>query len=123
MAVNKLVIDLQKCKQCGSCTALCSYKHHPDNRGIDSLLEKVRFALICRKCEIAPCVNACPRSALEKVPTGEDEEAGVLRRASMLCTGCGSCAIACPFGTIYTELIPFVSSVCDLCKDLSLIHI
>ena len=34
----------------------------------------------------------------------------------MLCTGCGSCAIACPFGTIYTDLIPYPSSVCDVCK-------
>jgi Fe-S-cluster-containing dehydrogenase component len=34
----------------------------------------------------------------------------------MLCTGCGSCAIACPFGTIYRDLIPFASSVCDVCR-------
>jgi Fe-S-cluster-containing dehydrogenase component len=34
----------------------------------------------------------------------------------MLCTGCGTCAIACPFGTIYTDLIPYPSSVCDVCK-------
>lgn len=34
----------------------------------------------------------------------------------MLCTACGACAIACPFGTIYTNLIPFVTSTCDLCK-------
>jgi Fe-S-cluster-containing dehydrogenase component len=24
--------------------------------------------------------------------------------------------MACPFGTIYTDLIPFPSSVCDVCK-------
>jgi len=35
----------------------------------------------------------------------------------MLCTGCGTCAIACPFGTVYTDLIPFPSSVCDVCRD------
>ena len=33
----------------------------------------------------------------------------------MKCTGCGTCAIACPFGTIYTDLIPYPSSVCDVC--------
>ena len=53
---------------------------------------------------------------MEKVPT-ENDDAGVLKRANMLCTGCGTCAIACPFGTIYTDLIPFPSSVCDVCKD------
>jgi Fe-S-cluster-containing dehydrogenase component len=111
----KLIIDLAKCKLQGESQVQCSYKHHPDNKGIDSLLEMIRFALICRKCEAAPCVEACPNGALEKVPT-EDEDSGTLKRANMLCTGCGTCAIACPFGTIYTDLIPFPSSVCDVCR-------
>ena len=112
---KKLIIDLEKCKQCDSCGAKCSYKYHPDNNGVDALLEKVRFALICRKCELAPCIQACPKGALEKVPTANGEDK-VLKRASMLCTGCGTCAAACPFGTVYTELIPFVGSVCDVCR-------
>ena len=111
----KLIIDLAKCQTQGESEVQCSYKHHPENKGFDSLLEKVRFVLICRKCEAAPCISACPQEALEKVAT-ENDDAGVLKRANMLCTGCGTCAIACPFGTIYTDLIPFVSSVCDVCK-------
>jgi Fe-S-cluster-containing dehydrogenase component len=111
----KLIIDLAKCKLQGESEVQCSYKHHPENKGIDSLLEMIRFALICRRCEAAPCIDACPQSALEKVPT-ENDDAGILRRANMLCTGCGTCSIACPFGTIYSDLIPFPSSVCDLSK-------
>jgi Fe-S-cluster-containing dehydrogenase component len=112
---KKLIIDLAKCKPQSQSNVRCSYKHHPDNKGIDALLEMIRFALICRRCEAAPCITACPVGALEKVPTQNDDY-GILKRANMLCTGCGSCAIACPFGTVYTDLIPFPSSVCDRCK-------
>ncbi len=111
----KLVIDLAKCRLQGESQVRCSYKHHPENKGIDALLEMIRFALICRRCETAPCITACPNEALEKVPS-KNNDAGILKRANMLCTGCGTCAIACPFGTIYTDLIPFPSSVCDLSK-------
>lgn len=112
---KKMIIELAKSELQEQSGVRCSYKHHPENKGIDSLLEMIRFALICRKCEQAPCISACPRGALEKVPT-KDNDAGILKRANMLCTGCGTCAIACPFGTIYTDLIPFPSSVCDRCS-------
>ena len=112
----KLIIDLSKCKMQEESGVQCSYKHHPGNKGFDSLLEMIRFALICRKCESEPCVKACPRSALEKIPLENSEDESILKRANMLCTGCGTCAIACPFGTIYTDLIPFPSSVCDVCR-------
>lgn len=112
---KKLIIDLAKCTLQEASGVQCSYKHHPENKGIDSLLEMIRFALVCRRCEAAPCVKACPRGALEKIPSKRND-AGILRRANMLCTGCGTCAIACPFGTIYTDLIPFPSSVCDRSK-------
>jgi len=112
----KLIIDLQKFKKSDP-NVQCSYKHHPDNKGVDALLEKIRFALICRKCATSPCIEACPQGALEKVDSdyGSDGEQ-VLKRANMLCTGCGTCAMACPFGTVYEEMIPFVGSVCDVCK-------
>jgi Fe-S-cluster-containing dehydrogenase component len=112
---EKLTIDLAKCKLQEESGVRCSYKHHPENKGFDSLLEMIRFALICRRCEGAPCIKACPRKALEKIHT-KNNDAGILKRANMLCTGCGTCAIACPFGTIYTDLVPFPSSVCDVCK-------
>jgi len=33
----------------------------------------------------------------------------------MRCTSCKSCSIACPFGTILPEFIPYISSRCDYC--------
>jgi len=112
----KLIVDLAKADLQETLHIQCSYKHHPGNHGFDALLEMIRFALICRRCDSAPCVKACPRGALEKIPS-ERHDAGILKRANMLCTGCGTCAMACPFGTIYTDLIPFPSSVCDVCRD------
>lgn len=111
---KKLIVDMAKCKEPDVMGVQCSYKHHPQNNGFKKLLEKINFALVCRKCSLAPCITGCPRGALEKVGDG-GEGFGRLRRASMLCTGCGSCAMACPFGTIYPELILFETDVCDLC--------
>jgi len=113
----KLVIDLAKAELQQDSHVRCSYKHHPGNKGFDALLEMIRFGLVCRRCHSAPCVQACPNDALEKVKTSDDpDDTGILKRANMLCTGCGTCAIACPFGTIYTDLIPYPSSVCDVCR-------
>jgi Fe-S-cluster-containing dehydrogenase component len=120
----KLIVDLARIDPRTSSHIRCSYQHHPQNMGFAAVLERIRFALICRRCTGAPCVAACPRGALEKVPADDapsderpttGDEPGILRRANMLCTGCGTCALACPFGTIYDDLMPFASSVCDLC--------
>ncbi len=111
----KLIIDMSRCSGQDESGIRCSYKHHPDNKGFDALMEMVRFALICRRCEAAPCINACPCNALEKLPS-PCNDAGILHRHNMLCTGCGTCSMACPFGTVYADLVPFVSSTCDLCK-------
>ena len=112
---KKLIVDLPKMEQQDISQIRCSYKYHPGNNGIKTLLEKIHFALICRKCYSAPCVTACPRQALEKVDTNGSEDK-ILKRADMRCTGCGTCAMACPFGTIYTDLILFTDDVCDLCR-------
>lgn len=114
---HKLIIDLVKCKPQGTTGVHCSYKHHPENKGIDALLEMSRFALICRRCDGAPCVQACPQGALSKEADQEGQSDGVLKRAKMLCTGCGTCTLACPFGTLVSDLIPFASSVCDVCRN------
>ena len=47
------------------------------------MLEMIRFALICRRCESAPCVAACPQEALEKIPS-DRHDAGILKRAALL---------------------------------------
>jgi len=76
-----------------------------------SLLEVAGRLLVCRQCEEAPCVKSCPSDALEK------KEDGTVVRHILLCTGCRTCTIACPFGTIYPEIVPYFASRCDYCLD------
>ena len=107
--MKKLLIDLDICSKCEECGMLCSYIQHPGNSGITTLREFAHFAVVCRRCDDAPCVASCPWEALEMQPTN------MLKRYMMRCTSCKNCSGACPFGVIYSETIPFVISRCDYC--------
>jgi Fe-S-cluster-containing hydrogenase component 2 len=98
-AQKRLLIDLAKCDQCSQPADGCE---------VLALREKATFALICRRCEHASCIIACPFDALER-----SEDGGVIRRHNLRCVSCKSCALACPFGTIYDELLPFYNASCE----------
>jgi len=122
---KRLYIDLDICsgicpgrggpkagkRVCRECVVECSYFYHSGNNGIYSVREIAVYCLICRKCEEAHCVNACRYGAIEKQPDN------LLIRHGMKCVGCKSCSYACPYGTIYPEVLPYVFSNCDFCLD------
>jgi Fe-S-cluster-containing dehydrogenase component len=37
----------------------------------------------------------------------------------MRCTSCKSCSVACPFGIIFQDFIPYLDSRCDFCVGAS----
>jgi Fe-S-cluster-containing dehydrogenase component len=37
----------------------------------------------------------------------------------MRCTSCKSCSIACPFGIIFVDFIPYLDSRCDYCIGIT----
>ena len=109
--MKKLLIDLDAVEKDKDAKIECSYFYHPYNNGLLRIYELANFAVVCRKCEDAPCVASCPKDALEK------DEHKVLRRYSMRCVSCKTCSHACPFGTIYPETIPYLISQCDYCIE------
>jgi Fe-S-cluster-containing hydrogenase component 2 len=111
--MKRLFIDLDICNKCEECKVACDYFYHPQNNGVASLREYATFATICRHCDEAPCVNACYHNALERQPDGH------LKRYKMRCTSCKSCTIACPFGIIFQDFIPYLDSKCDFCVGTS----
>ncbi len=112
---KRLFIDLDVCfsAQCQECSIQCSYLYHRQNIGIVSIAELATYYLVCRRCEEAHCVNACPVEALQQ----QEDKDKLLIRHNMRCISCKSCAHACPYGTIYPELVPLLIHNCDFCLD------
>lgn len=110
----RLRIDLDICNSdtCPGCVIDCSYFFHPVNNGVISLIELATFALACRKCEEPHCVKACPKDALEKLEHPE----GMLVRHTVRCVSCRSCSHACPYGTIFPDILPHFTNICDFCQ-------
>ena len=107
--MKRLFVDLEACAKCKECQVCCDYFYHPQNNGVSSLREYATFATICRHCEDAPCVNSCYHNALERASDGH------IKRYKMRCTSCKSCSVACPFGIIFQDFIPYLDSKCDYC--------
>lgn len=124
--MNDFVIaDPDKCIGCRTCEIACVLAHC-DEGGLSGLtpekftsrLHVVETANItvpvqCRQCENAPCVQACPKNALQQgrhcVEIYENE-----------CIGCKACMLACPYGAIEIKKAEAGDAVqvikCDLCK-------
>lgn len=87
----------------------CEYFYHRENEGALSLMEIAEFAVYCRQCKESFCISVCPKDALEHM------DDGMIIRHNMRCVGCKCCTLACPFGTIFPEVVNYKTSKCDLC--------
>lgn len=108
---KRLIIDLNKCDECEACTVECTYLYRAraTDHGVLTLRELATFAVVCRRCENPSCAAACRFEALER------QEDGVMKRYNLRCVSCKCCTLACPFGTIYPDAVPFYVSTCDFC--------
>ncbi len=109
---KRIVLDLTKCQGCDECTVRCNYFYRPHeaDQGLQTLKERATFMIVCRRCEQASCIAACPCQALER------QADGVIKRYNLRCVSCKLCTQACPFGTIYPEMVGFYVTTCDYCR-------
>jgi Fe-S-cluster-containing dehydrogenase component len=116
MARWGMVIDLDKCFACQSCTLACRMENNtpvagPDqsSRGrailwnevlpfVEGEYPQVTMTLIprpCQHCDNPPCIKVCPVKATYK----NDE--GIVLVDYNRCIGCRFCTVACPYQVRY----------------------
>ena len=66
---------------------------------------------VCKHCENAPCLEACPTGALFKT------EFDTVVVQQDICNGCGYCVPSCPFGVVDLSLVDGKAHKCTLCYD------
>jgi len=109
---KRVFLNLDLCCGCRSCAAACAYGHHVHSLlGHNKLELEAELPLHCFHCEQPACVEACPNEAMKK------RDDGIVLRSHFKCVGCGSCAVACPFGVIQPDLSKHIVPKCDLCID------
>lgn len=98
-----MVIDLQKCIGCDSCTIACKVENRtPPGVSYNVVLEqefgqypnvrRVSIPRPCMQCNEPPCVSVCPVNATYK------REDGIVVIDAERCIGCRYCITACPYG-------------------------
>ncbi len=125
--MKRIFIREEYCMNCRLCEVYCIVQHsktrnilkaykgeYPKPQARLRVEEKghLSFALQCRHCEDAPCLEACLTGAMRREPSTDavlcDEER---------CVGCWMCVMVCPFGVISRKVEGGrVISKCNLCK-------
>jgi formate dehydrogenase iron-sulfur subunit len=66
---------------------------------------------VCKHCEVAGCLEACPTGALVRTEFG-----GVFLQPD-ICNGCAYCVVACPFGVVQKNEQDGRAFKCTFCTD------
>lgn len=130
-----LIIDITKCNGCHNCQVACK-DEHVDNDWYPiakpqpltgqfwtRVTDKVRGSVpkvkvsylhtICRHCDEAPCIKACPNEAIYKRPDG------IVIIDPEKCKGNKSCIKECPYeGVIWFNEELNISQKCTFCAHL-----
>lgn len=114
------IIDNRKCIGCHACTVACKAEHEVPigvNRTWVKYIEKGEFpdtqrafhVMRCMHCVDAPCVEACPVTALYI------REDGIVDFNWDRCIGCKACIQACPYDALYIDPESHTAAKCNYC--------
>ncbi len=114
------VIDQTRCIGCHACTTACksenlvplgvtrTYVKHVDV-GEWPQARRAHQVTRCNQCAHAPCVTACPTSAMFKRPDG------IVDFDKSICIGCKACMAACPYDAIFINPEDHSAEKCNFC--------
>jgi Fe-S-cluster-containing dehydrogenase component/formate-dependent nitrite reductase membrane component NrfD len=114
------VIDHTRCIGCHACTTACksenvvpvgvtrTYVKHVDV-GVFPQTRRAHQVTRCNQCAHAPCVTACPTTAMFKRPDG------IVDFDKSICIGCKACMAACPYDAIFINPEDHSAEKCNFC--------
>ena len=121
-----LVIDLERCIGCHTCTIACKLEnsiekgsgirvetvggpHRDTPRGKHPQLSMHFLPVLCMQCDEPPCLDACPQEAIIK------RKDGIVLVDEKKCDGCQACLPACPYGALVYDAERDIVRKCTLC--------
>ncbi|HSK60181.1 MAG TPA: 4Fe-4S dicluster domain-containing protein [Actinomycetospora sp.] len=114
------VIDQTRCIGCHACTTACksenevpvgvtrTYVKHVDV-GTFPQARRAHQVTRCNQCAHAPCVAACPTTAMFK------RADGIVDFDKSVCIGCKACMAACPYDAIFINPEDHSAEKCNFC--------
>ncbi len=103
-----MVIDLQKCVGCDTCTVSCKAENRTPPGVTYNVVTEVEMGAFphitrvnqprpCMQCDNPPCAQVCPVKATYKM------ENGIVAVDADRCIGCRYCMVSCPYGARYFD--------------------
>ena len=123
--MKRIYVNEEYCIACRLCEVHCLVQHSQSKKIIKAFREEIppmarvvveeegplSFAMQCRHCEDARCVEACITGAMHR-----DEETDAVLCDEDKCVGCWMCVMVCPYGAIQRDVFGTkAASKCDLC--------
>ena len=125
--MKRIYAKEEVCMGCRLCEIHCLVAHSRSKKIIKAFKEEFpraiprllveesgvnSFALACRHCDDARCLESCMTGAIYR-----DEKTGAVLHDAEKCVGCWMCVMVCPTGAIRRDQRESkIASKCDLCQ-------